>query len=247
VDVAAKNKRLLPFRQQIAMIAAHGGDQKLPPSDPAATGFDGFARVGHAEGFARKGEFDAAMKLVQAPGSGKDRLDAALGAGAVFLETDKLKAAAFVGEAFKILGEKKIESTISEWQFLQLVKLAARTDKMDLAKNLAKLLSRDFAMRAHLEIFLATVDATNGFMEAEGLDEIENPDKKAPAKKEATAGDTIVLAWLAIARHNAQAGYGREATRRLLEERLKTWTPPGGEADVLRAIIDVGAYQGAKK
>jgi hypothetical protein len=102
-------------------------------------------------------------------------------------------------------------------------------------------------MRAHLEIFLATVDATNGFMEAEGLDEIENPDKKAPAKKEATAGDTIVLAWLAIARHNAQAGYGREATRRLLEERLKTWTPPGGEADVLRAIIDVGAYQGAKK
>jgi hypothetical protein len=246
----------LPYRQQIALIVAkdHANLPKdLPPSDPKSKDFNSYARVGHAEGFAWTDRFDDALKLLQPPGPVRDRFEAALGVAAVALaRKNKPEAARFVDEAFKVIGEMKAPVAPTDWQKLQLIKLAARTDKAKTAEPLFSKLPREFQLRGHLEIFLAFCDATPTIIDSEllgdKLNELEELEKKAPAKQEGPAGNSLALAWLAIARHNATLGASRDANRKLLENRLKAWTPPPGiDVEMLRAIVDVGTYQGTKK
>ncbi len=237
----ANEKKPLVHRQQIALVYAYGDDKTkedvLPKKkpEPKDEQIDGNVLVGFAEGYARMSEFDAAFELASAKGgSANDRLDAYLGIAEVALQINKTDKALEAWEAARKIAETDKEAIVSPWHRLQLVKLAARLDKLTEAKEMAdtfKAAPAPFMLRAHLEIFLAKCDKATDAKIADELTDLEANDKD---------GVTLGLAWAAIGRQFGK----REPNRKTFDAHVDATQP---NRDMLRAMVDIGSYLGAKK
>ncbi|MSQ96390.1 MAG: hypothetical protein EXR98_17805 [Gemmataceae bacterium] len=239
----AQGKRPAAYRQQIAFIFAKGEPESLKKLPSEKSLMDANIRIGYAEGYARKGDYGKSEEFVKASGPPKDRLDANLGVAAVALHDPKNKdqAGKFVKEAMNIIKEK--DANPSDWQMLQLVKLAARTEEAEIVKELAKTLKHPtFKLRAEFEIFLALCEKSTGRVDAGKLVDIEGLDLPAKtAKQDATTGATLALAWTALARHNGGA------SRKAFNERVTAIDLAPEIADRIRPMIEIGSYQGSMK
>lgn len=229
------------YRQQIALLYAKGeaeAQKALPKEpDPAAKGSpDAHHRVGFAEGYARKDEFEKALALAKATGPPIDRLEACLGVASVALYDGKNKdeAAKFFKEALSVAKEKG--ATLSSWQQLQMIKLAAGLDDLNVVKDLVDKLPSSFKLRAQSEIFLAKSEKSAGAPSLDNLTDLENSDKE---------GTTLALAWSALARLN---GANRDQNRKTFENRIGgIQLQPEVSLEMLRPMVDLGSYLGSKK
>ena len=242
-------KRPLAFRQDIALRFITPGQEKQlqehakqPDLDSKDELKDANLRVGYAEAYARKGkDYETALKLAQLPGPSGDRLDACLGVAAVaWQQGNKEEAVKFVKEAVSIINDKKPTDPLpTDWQLLQLVKLAARIEDADMLKNaVAGLPVGPFKLRAHLEIVRALCEKSTSTVDAEKLSELEAADKE---------GVTLALAWMTLAQHNIQHGASRDRMRKDLESRVASLELPPAMVDQLRAMVDVGSYLASMK
>jgi DNA-directed RNA polymerase subunit RPC12/RpoP len=245
-------KRPLAFRQEIALRFIMAGQEKQlqdlakqPDLESKNDLKDGNARVGYAEGYARKGKdhFDTAFKLAQLPGAAGDRLDACLGVAAVaWQDRNKDEAVKFVKEAVSIIiinDKKTKDPPPTSWQLLQLIKLAARIEDAETLKNAVERLPvGPFKLRAHLEILRALCERSTGTVDAEKLSDLEAADKE---------GATLALAWMTLAQHNIQHGASRDRMRKDLENRVVSLELPPAMVDQLRAMVDVGSYLGTMR
>lgn len=233
-----------PFRQQIAFrIALPDGEKKLTETVKkpivGKDTFDSHARVGFAEGYARKDvpDFGYAFNLAQAPGLPKDQFDTHIGVAAVALQRkEKDECAKHVKEALRYAKDMKDRP----WPLLHLVKLAARTDEdAETIKGLIKELPTQFQLRGQLEVFLAQLDKSSGAVAADVLQELETADKD---------GTTLALAWMALAQHNThKAGTSRDRNRAAFDERMAVFGPSQEIVDKVRPMVDIGSYLGTLK
>jgi hypothetical protein len=157
------------------------------------------ARVGYAEGYARKGKLDEAMELARANGPARDKLEACVGVAAVILASGKGKEAAdkarpFVDEGLKAadaftqaVAQKKAYP--APWLLLQILRQGARLEvrsKEDLDK-LADALPADFQARGKLELFAARCENAKDALEPPRADELKK-DETAQALSFQVAG-----------------------------------------------------------
>ena len=236
------NAKTLPvtYRQQIALILASGSAeaQQSLPKEPDLTGkeeLNANLRVGFAEGYARKGDFEKAETFAKAKGYANDRFDACMGVSSVALLDPRHKAEAdrFFKAALAISKEKG--ATPTPWEQLQMVRLAARLEDVDSVKEVVEKLPAPFKLRAQLEIFLAKCEKSTAT--PDDLADLEANDK---TDKEAT---TLGLAWAAFARAN---GATRDQNRKTFDQRVLN-LPPGLAPDAIRPMVDIGSYLGSKK
>jgi hypothetical protein len=245
------------FRQQIAVLywKDDAVTQKNAPdlSAKAPVAIDPHVRVGYAEGYARKQEWEKALALAQLKGRTKDRMDACLGAAAVAWQSrHKEEAAKFVKEALSLVKEKDAKDQLSAWHLLELVKLAARTEEdetvKDLIKNLPEKFTPQFKLRAQMELFQVLCEKSAGRLDADKLLEIETDDQemKTPEGKalETTPGTTLALGWMRLAQHNARNGASRDKNRKDFDNRAPV---PHISAEMLRHMVDVGTFLGSMK
>ena len=230
----------LPYRQQITLLYLCEklddlADVKEP--DPSKELHDVHIRVGFTEGYVRKGMFEEALKLAQVKGPAMDRLEAHLSAAAA-LRGNKERSAMFLKEAREVAGQNKL--TLSPWQQLEMVKVAARLDDADAVKEVLDGLKKEpaFKLRAHLEIFLAGCEKSTGPVNVDDLQDLETIDKE---------GTTLALAWLALAQRNARLGYNVAKNRSTFEQRLIIANLPPEVLDKVRPMVDVGTYLGSMK
>jgi hypothetical protein len=110
----------------VALLAATGVSDP-PKSDNPPVG----ARVGAAEGFARRGDLDAARKIAEAPGSPEDRLQAlvAIAATQPPESADVIAAVDFFAKEFKT-------RDLPDWPLIQLSQICAESKAPDPAKKL---------------------------------------------------------------------------------------------------------------
>jgi len=233
VDASTKS---VAYRQHIALLYAKGEAEakKALPGEPEANkDVDGHLRVGFAEAYARTEDYAKAAALAKAPGFAVDRLDACIGVASIALgdPKNKDKASQFLQDALTIAAERG--ATPTQWQQLQLVRLAARLDKLDAVKEiLDKRLTPPFKLRAQLEIFLAKCESSPSTASADDLADLEKSDKD---------GTTLGLAWAALARTNGN----REQNRKAFDSRAADLSPE--LVTLLRPMVDVGTYLGMKK
>ncbi len=241
-----QGRRSPAYRQQIALIFAKGEPESLKKIPAEKNLKDANVRVGYAEGYARKGDYGKAEEeFVKAPGAAKDRLDASLGVAAVAMQDAKNKdqAGKFVKLAMNIVREK--DANTSDWQLLQLVRLAAHTEEADVVKDLVKGLRQPaFKLRAELEIFLNQCERTTGRMDADKLAGLEALDVQTKgAKLDASVGTTLAVAWTAFARQTNNLS----AAHKALTDRAAGGELPTEIVERIRPMIDIGSYQAALK
>jgi hypothetical protein len=161
-------------------------------------------RLAFAEGFARLGNFDQAAAFVDAKGRDADRLQAALGVAAVALADGKTAEA---GSFFKKAGdladdlEKAKSTNVTGWHTLELIRIGARVDSLDAARDRLRKLTPNFKGWGQLEIYLAELAQAKDRALANAVEEVGAKDSLARA-----------LAWEAWARHNTRLGYRNEMT-----------------------------------
>jgi LSD1 subclass zinc finger protein len=238
----AENKRPA-FNQEISLYYLLPEQKERPKThpkipDPTAKDIDPNARIGYAEGYARKDEFDKADALCMAAGPARDRLEACLGVAAIALSRQKTKNAGdFVKKALEIAAEDKERST-SPWLLLHLVKLGARTgEDPEALKKVVDRLEGPFKTRADLELFLAKCDAAPGRIAPEELATLEAGDKE---------GVALALGWYALARQHARKGAKRDDIEKTFSEHP---TPPDPDTqrekvrrDQITLMVEVGSY-----
>ncbi len=233
------------YRQAMALRIIRGDDKKADakmkrpePKEGQDLG-DGNTRVGYAEGLARKGEIEDALKLATHKGLLRDRFDACVGVASLLLADAKHKdkAAPFVKEAITISKEKGNDK-LTPWQILLLTRAAVRTEDADTVKALMERQKEPFRLRAHLEMFLGKCEQTNSALDADSLAMIESADKE---------GQTLALAWLALAAHNAKHGYTRSRNRQMFETRMPLANLPEAIVELVRPMVDVGTHLGSLK
>ena len=220
------------------------GDDKKPdakikrpePKDGQAFN-DAHARIGFAEGLARKGELDDALKLALHKGPLADRFDACLGIAGVLMTDSKQrdKASQYVKEAITLTNEKGSDK-LTPWQVLLLTRLAARTEDADTVKTLVNRQKDGFKLRAYLEILRASCEKSNAILDIEALAAIENEDKE---------GQTLALAWFTFTTHNAKHGRNRTQSRQAFESRAVIASLPEPIIEMVRPMVDLGTYQGS--
>ena len=240
----AEGKRLTPFRQQIALLFVMPDQEdklqkivKKPDLAVIKELQDAFARIGYAEGFARKDDYANALALAQFSGPPRDKLDACLGVAAVaWQRKNKDETATFVKAALSIASQRDTNAT--DWQKLQLVKLAARTEDAETVKDLVKGMREPFKLRAYYEIFLASGEKSPGELSVDALSDLEAVDKE---------GSTLAMAWVALAQHNARKGMSRDKNRVLFADRVLSLSAAPEALDRIRPMVDVGSYLGTMK
>jgi hypothetical protein len=228
--------------QQIAMLCAIPDQEEqankiVKKPDPATMRelHDSLARTGYAEGLAWKDDYANALAIAQIPGPPRDRLEALLGVASVaWLRKNKDEATKFVKAALSLANER--ESNSSDWQKLQLVKLAACTEGTDSIRDIVK--PGPFRLRADLETFLALCDKSTGQISADAFQEMEAIDKE---------GITLALAWTALAKHNARKGASRDRNRRIFEDHVSGGNLPDETLEMIRPMVDIGSYLGSIK
>ena len=233
------------YRQAIALRIFRGDDKKADakikrpePKDDKAFN-DAHARIGYAEGFARKGELDDALKLAMHKGPLVDRFDACIGIAGVLMADAKQrdKAGQFVKEAITLSKEKGSDK-LTPWQILLLTRLAARTEEADTVKALVEQQKDKFKLRSQLEILLATCEKSNTVLEVEALSAFENDDKE---------GQTLALAWFAFTTHNAKHGRNRTQNRQTFESRATIAGLTEPTIEMIRPMVDLGTHLGSLK
>src|SRR5262249_12378637 len=121
------------------------------------------------------------------------------------------------------------DKTATQWQQLQIVKIAARLDKAASVKDLIAKLEPEFKLRAQYEVFLAKCEKAAPPATAEDLEAIEAEDKE---------GTTLGLAWLALTRQN---GASRDQNRKAFDNRSST-PQKGVTPELIRPMADIGTY-----
>jgi hypothetical protein len=241
------NDKPQAFRQQIAFMSIMSKHEemlktlaKMPDLDAKEELQDGHARVGFAEGMARKKSYEDALKVVHLPGPVGDRLDASLGVAAVaWQDGNEAEARKFTKEAITLLGEKNTREPATSWQLLQLVKLAARVDEAEALKDALNRMPEPFKLRAQLEVFRALCEKSTSRIDAEKLADLETADKE---------GITLALAWLCLAEHNTRsANTRRDRNRKDFESRVSMLGLPPAMLDQIRGMVDIGTYLGSMK
>lgn len=243
------DKRPLAFRQQIALVfwqddkKLDGVGVKEPELKDLEKLEDGHLRVGFAEGYARKGNFDEAFKLAKFPGPDEDRLDAFLGIAAVALDAHKEKSAEALKAALEIAKDPKNDPT--RWQWLELVRLGARLDDVTAVKEALDRLpapvanaTSPFKLRAHLQVFLAKCSKATTPISTDELKDLFEDDEKECI--------TLALAWMALARQHARTGNaGRKENLKTFEDYEKRTSAPLN-FDLMRPMVVIGTYQRLK-
>ncbi|MCI0681583.1 MAG: hypothetical protein L0Y71_05735 [Gemmataceae bacterium] len=196
---AAKKGQPAPMSSQLTALLF--ASDKTPPlklpdrANPLPT--DLAARIGYAEGRARKGDLEGAGELVRRKGAVKlHDLEAATSVAAVLLcnADDKAaatKAAPFVADAMKIHGGQSYPA----WHTLQLCRAAFRIpDQAATAKEYGLKLPGNFKRRAQLEWIYAQLERDDGKVSMDLVKDFPDP-----------GGAARTLAWIALARHLGDA------------------------------------------
>jgi hypothetical protein len=229
-------------KTQVIAVAVKTDQKKLleqqpKEPDPAKEPIDHVARVGYAEGYARKGKesLAQAQALAQAKGPARDQLEALVGVAAVLTSMNKHKvpdeAKPILEEALKAAdaaisaGAQKQAAPPAPWVLLQLLRLASRVDELkpdELTKRLGPGLPPEFRPRAALEVYLARCDKATEYL-------------RPPEVEEFGKNDTVIaLAFEATARQNAWFSQSAD----LLES-----TKEGPNARY-RLMVNLGHYLG---
>jgi hypothetical protein len=148
----------------IALLAATG------VSDPGSTDSPALAvRVGAAEGYARRGDLDAARAIARKPGSPEDRFQALVAiAAAQPTDPDLSDAVKFFADEFKA-------RDLPDWPLIQLSQICGEAKSPTAAKSLnaalaelANLSPRSQAVRAwaQMELLRAQTDPTEATVKA---------------------------------------------------------------------------------
>ncbi len=151
------------YRQAMALRIVRGDDKKddakikRPDLKDGKDFLDAHARIGYAEGLARKGELDDALKVALHKGPLVDRFEACVGIASVLIADAKQKdkTGQFVKEAITLSKEKGSDK-LTPWHILLLTRLAARTEDAETMKALIERQKDGFKLRAHLEVLRAT-------------------------------------------------------------------------------------------
>jgi tetratricopeptide (TPR) repeat protein len=208
---------------QVALIlATNDADNikfahELLPPPSASRPLDFLTRAAYAEGFARQGKLDDALKLVKERGGPFDRLEAAL-AVIWALGDDPKGIAPFVEEAVKAAGELK--QSVPTWHALQLLRVSAFApiDEKVLA-NLVDSLPARLRERGQLEALRAAWRRT------------QQPAEATPIRAFRDDASLWAQGCFHLVRHNAALGQ-------------KPLTPAAGDEDILKAIIPLAHLLG---
>jgi hypothetical protein len=199
--------------QQIALLYFLGGKDHNDKAhaiahepDPKAGDFGVIARLGYAEGKARKGQFEVARQIARASGNEMHRFEASLAVAAI-AQADKktTEAKANAQDALKSFGDlQKPASNVPTWLLIQLTRACARGDMASQAKQVIEAIpEKDKGARAlaQLELLLVQLEATSGPVPVTLLDDY------------VTSKDTLAYAMVLerIARHNTRLGQRSEA------------------------------------
>jgi hypothetical protein len=167
----------------VALLAAlRLSDPTSPESPPLAV------RVGCAEGFARRGDLEAARAIARRPGSPDDRLQAMVALAAA--QPD----GADLNDAVKLFAEEFKSRDLPDWPLIHLAQLCAGAKSPDAAKNLN-------AALAGLSGLSSRSEAVRAWAQMELLQSPHLPATDAAVKAigpEATMGH--LLAWESLAR-----------------------------------------------
>jgi hypothetical protein len=150
----------------VALLAATG------VSDPAATESPSLeVRVGAAEGFARRGDLEAARTIARKPGSPEERFQALVAIAAV------QAADLDLSDAVKLFAEEFKGRDLPEWPLIQLAQVCAQAKTPEAAKALTAALAelsnpsqRSQAVRAwaQMELLQSVVNPTEATVKAIG-------------------------------------------------------------------------------
>ncbi len=156
-------------------------------------------RLAYAEGHARKGEWQEAVKIAEAPGRPIHAVHAALVVADLMLMDDadhSNEIFALLNTAVKVA--ERVTSPIPPGLKLYFIQVAARAGKIKEAASLAKKLPPPYRPWGQLAVFQAKLDAIDGSVPV--LDAINaiTYDGDPPL--------AAALAWEAWARHNTQVG-----------------------------------------
>jgi hypothetical protein len=254
----------IAYRQQIALTYWNGKQDtleiKLPDLATLKELSDANARVGYAEGFARKGEYDkvaAILQLKGVPEDPKDYLESYLGVAAIAMQDPKNKEEAdkALKECMKIILSSK-DFQRSPWLMLHTVTLGSRLwepasnpSEWEELKQVIERLDKEFKqkeevgpfkMRAHLEIFLAKCDKATGPV---ALD--DDPDFQFLETKDKD-GTTLALAWFAVAQQHARKGKSGKQIQQSFTDRFSGGSVVA-DRDVLIPMVEMGTALGSLK
>jgi hypothetical protein len=150
--------------------------------------------MGYAEGMAREGKYDDAMRILEAAGPGQDRVQAALIVADVADEKSNGEGKKFRDLAFQ--AADRVRDSLSPWTRLRMVRAAARAGDMERANDTAKAMPADpkddFKSWAALELFRVELARKQGEADV-NLVVNSGTDKNALPR---------ALAWEALARNN---------------------------------------------
>lgn len=194
--------------QWVAIVLAQGKAElvakQVPAPDPTGEIVDVIARCGYAEGKARKGDLDAALKIAEAPGAAEGRLFAAVGVADLLQDSpgEASKAVPFIGAAGKVINEEMKGNPVPPWPRYQLARAYARAGNLENASELLKPRVGEDKRWSELKNW-AQLEIVRGRLaklaEAAGASLPEEvKDKDSPAR---------ALAFEACARHNTRLGY----------------------------------------
>jgi hypothetical protein len=213
-----------PMESQIIALAVATDDKNLLEGDqlpkapePGKESKDASARIGYAEGYARKERFKDALDIAAAPGPLRDKLEAYVGTAAVILSKGYGKAAAeeakpFLEDALKtakamsVAAAQKKGPAPSPWLVLHLIRLGSHVEALkEEVEKLPASLPAEFRRRAELELFLAKCDVAK--------EPVSLPAAEEFGKDEVS----IALALEAAARQHSWCGESEEVVQHTAE------------------------------
>jgi hypothetical protein len=189
--------------QHIALLYLRGQSEKATQIAPEKAE-DQIAVLGWAEAKARKGEFDAAWKVLEGAINPLYRLEASLAVAAIAKAANKPNEAKTAAEEALSAFRKLDRSTkLPGWQMIQLTRVCARNGMEKEAKQVIDAFGdKDKAARAlaQLELLTAQLEKSSGAVPANLADDI------------VTAKDTLAyaMAITRIARRNTSQGMRSE-------------------------------------
>jgi predicted Zn finger-like uncharacterized protein len=208
------------------------GDEKaraIAPPPSKETSLTPVARIGYAEGYARRGRVDEARKIAWANGKPEERLRAGVAVAAVVAESNPGDTADL--EACAQLVEKEFKDRKAPpWLLMRLVQVSARAGKAELAQRFAATIG-DAGLRAWgqyeaLKARLKAAEAQKQKADDAWAREVGDASKLAHS-----------LAWMAVARHNARVTGADNAMREVSRLWDKEPLKPFGYAGIALAGV----------
>ena len=204
-------------KQGLLLLQADKEPAKLP--DPARDIVEPMTRLKFVDYHARKGNVENALSLVRGKGPTIVRLYAAWAGAAVIVDERKTPAEALdmLQDALRAVQELRVQAP--GWIVVDLVRLAAQADQMDIVDGLLKLLDPAYKQYAHLALYELQLAKAEG--------SAKEPSAEDLASKANAVSLPLALACQAWARRQVRLGYGSSVqdALRLLEPEHKNLRP----------------------